>query len=934
MNEDKLPKAYNPQETEQKIYDQWESSGFFNPNTRNYQENKPSFTISMPPPNATGTLHLGHAVMLALEDSMIRYYRMNGHPTLWVPGTDHAAIATQSVVEAQLQKTGIKNPRTELGREKLLEEIKIFVEKSKNTIRNQVRKMGASCDWSREKYTLEDDLNIAVNEFFRLMYEDGLIYHGDRIVNWDPIMQTTVADDELEYKEETTKFYYFQYGPVIIGTARPETKFGDKVIVVNPNDERYKELHGKEVELEWINGPITAKVITDESIDQTFGSGAMTITPWHDSHDFALAQKNNIEREQIIDFENKLMPIAQEFAGMHIEEAREKIVEKLKQKGLLVKVEENYVHNVAINYRGKGKIEPQIMKQWFIDVNKKVISWKGNIRSIKEVLQDTVQSEMIRIIPDRFEKTYFSWIDNLQDWCISRQIWWGHRIPVWYRISQDDKKRLDEQKENSSFIVQKLGIKILETLYSEKEPEQPTDSTIWFQDPDTLDTWFSAALWTFSTLGWPQHGKDDQNTLNDLKRFHPTSVLETGYDILFFWVARMILASTYCLRKNGLPEENCIPFKNIYLHGMVRDREGKKMSKSRPETCINPLDMIEKYGTDAIRLSLIVGTTPGNDVRLYEEKIAGYRNFVNKLWNISRFIMLKHTDPIPYNVIRATNLETLADIWIINELDETIKKIDEEMLSFRFSNAIETLREFTWTKLADWYLEIVKVETNDKNPILNYILQTILKLWHPFAPFVTEHIWSILLNQAPDILENEKNQKMLMVQEWPDSGDYFQAQDQNVNKQKTIDEFTIIQQSITALRNARSEKKIPPAQLIPLVIRTKKYKDLCEQYNTIIKRLGRIESITFNDSTIENNTPIIIDNDLELYLLTEEKLNSEEESARIKKEIENLTQYINNLKTRLSNTEFIKNAPQSIIEKEQEKLKNAKEKKALLEKRN
>lgn len=382
--------------------------------------------------------------------------------------------------------------------------------------------MGASCDWEREKYTLDEDLNHAVNTFFERMHKDGLIYHGDRIVNWDPNMQTTVADDELEYKEEKAKFYYFQYGPVVIGTARPETKFADKIIIVHPDDERYKDLHNKEFEVEWINGPIKAKVIADECVDPEMGTGAMTITPSHSHVDFELAEKYNLEKPQIIDFEGNLLPVAEEFAGMPIEEAREKIVEKLKEKGLLVKVDENYIHNIAVNYRGKGTVEPQIMKQWFIDVNKKVIDWKGKKMSIKEVLQDVVNSGMIKLIPNRFDKIYFHWIDNLRDWCISRQIWWGHQIPMWYKVSEEDQKKWQQHPESSSYLLQSLGIKIEETTFSETEPQDGH----WIRDPDTLDTWFSSALWTFSTLGWPEKTED-------LQYFHPTNVLETGYDILF-----------------------------------------------------------------------------------------------------------------------------------------------------------------------------------------------------------------------------------------------------------------------------------------------------------------------------------------------------------------------------------------------------------------
>ena len=476
-----LPKAYDPGSTEDRIYKMWEESGAF---TADRDSGKETFTISMPPPNATGTLHLGHAVMLALEDIFIRYERMKGKEALWVPGTDHAAIATENVVIKKLQDEGMKNPREELGREKLLQEIQNFVTNSQDTIRSQVKKMGSSCDWSRERYTMDDSLNRCVNEIFKMMYEDGLIYRGHRIVNWDPKLETNVSDDEVEYVTRKDPFYTFQYGPFQIGTVRPETKFGDKYVVMHPDDERYKEYkHGDTFECEWINGKITATIIKDDAIDMEMGSGCMTITPWHSHVDFEIAERHGLEKQQIIDFEGNLLDCAGEFAGMPITKARPKLIEHLEKKGLIVKVDENYEHAVAVNSRGKGTIEPQIKLQWFIDVNKEVVDWppcakasagkKNKKKSFKQVMQDVVKNGDIKIIPDQFEKTYFHWIDNLRDWCISRQIWWGHQIPVWYKGE--------------------------ETVCDLRAPEGDYE-----QDPDTLDTWFSSALWTWSTLVDPE----------------------------------------------------------------------------------------------------------------------------------------------------------------------------------------------------------------------------------------------------------------------------------------------------------------------------------------------------------------------------------------------------------------------------------------------
>lgn len=585
-----LDKAYDPGSTEDRIYAMWEESGAFRADN---QSDKEPFTISMPPPNATGQLHLGHAVMLALEDIFIRYARMQSKEALWVPGTDHAAIATENVVIKKLKDAGMNDPRAELGREKLVEEIKTFVAGSQSTIRSQVRKMGSSCDWSREAYTMEDALNRCVNEVFVKMFTDDLIYRGHRTVNWDPNLQTNVSDDEVDYEERTDPFYVFQYGPFEIGTVRPETKFGDKYVVMHPDDKRYAQYkHGDTFECEWINGPITATIIKDESVDPAMGTGVMTITPWHSAVDFDIAKRHGLDKEQIIDFDGKLLPIAGEFEGMHISDAREKIVEKLASKGLLVKKDDTYLHTVAVNSRGGGVIEPQIKLQWFIDVNREAVSWKGKTMSLKQVMQDVVKSGDIKIIPERFEKTYFHWIDNLRDWCISRQIWWGHQVPVWYKGSEEF-----------------AGV-------------QPPEGEGWEQDPDTLDTWFSSALWTWSTLVNKDLTADYSLTLKeileqspDFTKFHPTQVMETGYDIIFFWVARMILMTTYATGQ--------IPFETVYLHGLIRTRDGKKMSKSNPETMIDPLEIIPKYGADALRMSMIVGQSPGTTKNCTKRKLLG-----------------------------------------------------------------------------------------------------------------------------------------------------------------------------------------------------------------------------------------------------------------------------------------------------------------------
>ncbi|MGB0757508.1 MAG: valine--tRNA ligase [Patescibacteria group bacterium] len=862
MNE--IPKAYNASNHEDAIYKKWLDKNAFNPDTAIKKgltsKDAEHFSIVLPPPNVTGTLHLGHAVMLAIEDVMTRYNRMQGKRTLWLPGTDHAAIATQSKVEKILFEEEGKT-RHDLGRSKFLEKVEKFAQDSHDTIVHQSMKMGASLDWSREAYTLDEKRNLAVKTVFKKMYDDGLIYRGERIVNWDPKMQTNVSDDELERVEKQTKFYYLQYGPFVIGTARPETKFGDKYVVMHPDDKRYAEYsHGQQVDLEWINGPVTATIVKDKAVDPDFGTGVMTITPWHDTADFEIAQRHELDYEMIIDLEGKLTDIAGEFAGQDIFEARDKIVKKLDDKNLLVKIDEEYVHSIATNSRGGGIIEPQIRRQWFIDVNKEFTLEHSNIEGIasgskvtlKKLMQHTVSSKQIKIIPERFEKTYFSWVDNLRDWCISRQIWYGHQIPAWYN---------DEKNE----------------VYVGIEP--PTGDG-WQQDPDTLDTWFSSGLWTFSTLGWPEGTEDLQN-------YHPTSVLETGYDIIFFWVARMILMSGYTLGD--------IPFKHVYLHGLVRDEHGKKMSKSLGNV-LDPLDMVTKFGADATRLALMIGTTPGNDTKLSEEKIASYRNFVNKLWNISRYIMI-NVETIQH-IPKEPTPQTLSDTWILSELNQLIADVTQDVDEYKFSSAGEKLYEFTWNKLADWYVEIAKIE-KDKDDILLYTLEQLLKLWHPFTPFVTEVIW-----------EQYNTDEMLVLEKWPQTG---------LVDTKAISDMNKLQQTITTLRSLRSDGGIKANESTSILVNTKD-KTFFEKHTAVIEALTRtkIEFVSEepNDAHITTHQ-----SDFTAYILV-----SAEQQEKLAQEMKNLEDYIARLEKKLDNKQFTDNAPEAIINAEKKRLAEAKEK--------
>ena len=716
----------------------------------------------MPPPNVTGTLHMGHAVMLAIEDAMIRFARMRGKRALWLPGTDHAAIATESKVEKLMIELEGKT-RHDMGREKFLERVEKFAQDSHDTIVNQMKKMGASVDWTREAYTLDDARNTAVRTAFKKMYDNGLIYRGDRIINWDSKGQTTVSDDEVEYKEVQTKFYTFKYWadfPIAISTTRPETKVGDTAVAVHPNDVRYQGLIGQEFVGEFAGTKLKIKIVGDDSVDPEFGTGALGVTPAHSVIDAEIARRNNLPMIQVIDENDKMMPVSGDLvAGKSTKEARKIIVSWLREKGLLEK-EEDITHNLAVAQRSSGTIEPLPKKQWFINVNQE-FEFKQSVRNpikglqdgqkttLKKLMQHVVRQGEIEILPDQFNKTYFNWIDNLRDWNISRQIWFGHKIPVWYR---------DKTNETDKSYETYVGV------------DAPEDDN-WIQDEDTLDTWFSSGLWTFSTLGWPHETED-------LKIYHPTAVLETGYDILFFWIARMILMSTYLLGE--------IPFKTVYLHGLVRAQDGSKMSKSKGNV-IDPLEMIEKYGADATRLSLLIGATPGNDTKLSKDKISSFRNFTNKLWNISRFAFMNVTE---VKGVKSVIPETLDDKWILSEFSTLVSEITEHFEKYQYSMLGEKLREFTWSKFADVYLENAKIQKGKTTgDILLYILERLLILWHPFAPFVTEEIYKKFDNG------------MLMIQGWPKAGE-FKMTDNEARQ------FVLKQSIIERVRLVRAEKNL------------------------------------------------------------------------------------------------------------------------------
>ncbi len=679
---EKFLKPYDPKAVEASIYKQWEESGYFNPDNLPQQDGEP-FTIIMPPPNANGSLHAGHALFVTLQDIMTRFARMQGKKALWLPGADHAGFETQVVYERQLEKEG--RSRFEMPPEQLYKEIMEFTLANKSFMEGQLRQLGASCDWSREVFTLDEHVIKTVYSTFTKLNDDGLLYRGSRIVNWCPKHQTSLSNLETERISRTDKLYYLKYGPFTIATARPETKFGDKYVVMHPDDPRYAQYKdGQQLELEWINGPVTATVVKDEAIDPEFGTGVMTITPWHDPIDFAIAERHKLPYEQVIDWRGKLLPIAGEFAGMNIKDARAKIVEKLEAKGLLEKVDEAYAHEVPVCYKCNREIEPQVKAQWFV-----------KMEPLAKRAIEAVKNGEVTILTESHEKILLHWLENIQDWNISRQIVWGIPIPAWQKGEE-----------------WKVSV------------ESPGDG--WTRDPDTFDTWFSSGQWPFATLGYPD-GKD-------FKKFYPTTVMETGADILFFWVARMLML--------GLYRTGTVPFKNVYLHGLVRDAKGQKMSKSKGNV-ISPLTVSDEYGTDALRMGLVVGNTPGTDLNLDPKKIGAYKKFANKLWNITRFVLAQ---------------ENTGELKpeLVAEFDAMLEDVTKDIEQYRIYMAAEKLYHYVWDRFAAEIIEESKGKP-EYGPTLHYILEQSLKALHPFMPFITEEIWQSVGGKKG----------LIMVEAWP-----------------------------------------------------------------------------------------------------------------------------------------------------------------------
>ena len=864
MKQHKLDGSYNPNEFEEELYDEWEKNGYFKPNMK---EGAKSYCIVMPPPNVTGKLHMGHALDAAIQDFLIRYKRMQGFNTLWVPGTDHSALSTEAKVVAAMKEEGLK--KSDIGREAFLKRAWDWTKLYGGTIVSQQRKLGCSCDWSRSRFTLDEGLTKALHTAFKTLYDKGYIYKGKRMVNYCTGCNTSISDIEIEYKEEATHLWYIRYKIkdedeyLVVATTRPETMLGDTAVAVNPKDNRFSKYIGKTCILPIMNKEIP--IIGDRFVEMEFGTGAVKVTPAHDMNDYQAGLDHNLEMIEVFD-ENLIMNnLCEEFAGMNIYDAREKIVEKLKSIGALVKIED-YTHNVAKCDRCHSTIEPRISDQWFVKMGQLA---KPAIEKVKD--------GTIKFVPKRYEKTYFNWMENLKDWCISRQIWWGHQIPVYYC------------KECGNINVE-LG---------KVEKCCKCGSTNLVQDEDTLDTWFSSALWPFSTLGWP-----DKTV--DLKTFYPTDTLVTGYDIIQAWVSRMIFS--------GLEYMGERPFENVLIHGIVRDSQGRKMSKSLGNG-IDPLEIIEKYGTDSLRFSLVLGITAGNDIRYMPEKLDAASNFANKLWNASKFVLMNLED---YE--DNTNELNLCyeDKWILSKLNTIIQEVTNNIDNFDLGVATQKIYDFIWNEFCDWYIEIVKTRLYDKENktrkaaqyTLNKVLSDSLKLLHPVMPFVTEKIYKQLYN----------NDESIMISNWPKSDEKFNFKDEEeqIEKLKSI---------IVGIRNARNKMNVHPSKKAKLIFVTNKYKDLIENSKLFLEKLGFGSEIIIQETkeNIDSNAISILESNLELYIPFEDLVDLKAEKERLENEKFRLEKEVERGEKMLSNPGFINKAPESKVQEEKQKLAKYKE---------
>jgi len=856
-----IPKAYDPKKVEAKWYQFWLERGYFTPKID--PQRKP-FVIIMPPPNVTGELHLGHALTATLEDIMIRWHRMRGEPTLWLPGIDHAGIAAQVVVEQMLAKEGIT--RHDLGREAFLERMWQWMEKYGRTIAEQHKRLGTSCDWTRERFTMDEGPSRAVRTTFVHLYEKGLIYRGERIINWCPRCSTALSDLEVEHAEEMGYLYYVNYrladeeGFITVATTRPETILGDTAVAVNPEDGHFKSLLGKRAILPAIGRVIP--IIADDAVDPSFGTGAVKITPAHDPVDFEVGQRQNLPLVNILNPNGTMNENAGPYAGLDRFACREAILNDLQKEGLLVKVEP-HLHSVGHCCRCNTLIEPWASKQWFIKVAPLVIP------AIDAVVDGT-----IAIIPERFTKVYLNWMENIRDWCISRQLWWGHRIPVWYC-------------ENCGEIT---------VAIDDPDACAQCGSSNILQDPDVLDTWFSSALWPHSTLGWPENSED-------FRYFYPTTVMETGYDILFFWVARMIMM--------GLENTGEIPFNTVYLHGLLRDEKGEKMSKVKGNV-VNPIEAIEKYGTDALRFALSTGTSPGNDIRLGSQKLEASRNFGNKLWNAARFVVGNMEEGVRTDEIERATLP-LEDRWILSRLSRLVATVNKLMEDFQFGEAQRQIHDFLWGEFCDWYIEMAKIRLRQPEspmPVLAHVLETSLRLLHPFMPFISEEMWQSLSQR----LDGEMAES-IMIAPYPTADE--EAVDAEAEKK-----MELVIEVIRAIRNARAEFKVEPSKWIEALVVAEEAKPAIKCQAQAIETLARVQPLTIigtKDARPDRVKTLVLKG-AEVILPMAGMIDLEAERARLKKEIEGNQAEIARIEARLKDEKFLSKAPATVIERERERL--------------
>ena len=848
-----LEKNYNPKEFEDKIYKIWENEGYFK---GIIDKDKKPFTIVMPPPNVTGNLHLGHALNNTIQDILIRKYRMDGYSALWVPGTDHASIATEAKVVNKLKEEG--KSKESLGRDGFLEASWDWTREYGGNIKNQLKKLGVSCDWSREAFTLDDNLTEAVEEVFIKMYNDDLIYQGDRIVNWCPNCHTAISDIEVVHEDESGHFWNIRYkfkdseDYIVIATTRPETLLGDLAVAVNPDDERYTDIVGKTLILPLVNREI--KVIADSYVDMEFGTGIVKITPSHDPNDFEVGARHNLGQCIVIDEDAKIVEGYGKYSGLDRYEARKLIIEDLEKIGQLDSVKD-HEHAVGHCERCHTTVEPLISKQWFVKMDK-----------LAKLALDAYKKEEIRFIPKRFEKVYVNWLENIRDWCISRQLWWGHRLPVYYH------------NETGEVVV------------ARENPDQQK----YTQDPDTLDTWFSSALWPFSTLGWPHETED-------LKYFFPTNVLVTGYDIIFFWVIRMVFSSLYNLGE--------VPFKDVYLTGLVKDSQGRKMSKSLGNG-IDPIEVIDQYGADALRFALITGNTPGNDSRFYMEKVEANRNFCNKLWNASRFVFMN----VEENVKNIDEVELqIEDKWIISSLNNVIDEVSTNLNKYEIGIAAEKIYDFTWNVFCDWYIELVKPRLYGDNAklkesaisVLIYTLTNVIKLLHPFMPYITEEIYSYLPNKN-DMLINET---------WPkySESNSFKKEEEIIDK---------LVESVISIRNSRQEMNIAPKKQSDVYILTsdKSLETDFKQLESLFRSSVSINEYKVNEDISEENNIVIVKDSYKIIIPLNDLIDYSKELERLEKELNSAKSELKRAESKLKNEGFLKGAPENLVEKEKEKV--------------